>query len=205
MSTSVFSTLSGVLTGKHPELGILCRETGEVLTPSSGTRKAHWTFGSKHGKGYRQVCIARKKYLIHRLIAETFLGEIPEGYEIDHKSRVRDDNRLENIRIVTSHENHINTRAHDRVEARGGTHCYEDRDRYKRESDALYRSENKNKIRECHARYYTENKEKVCEKNALYRQTHRKVLFADGKEHWVTNEQALKLQKLPVKERIYGK
>jgi hypothetical protein len=39
--------------------------------------------------------------LVHRTLAQTFIGEIPEGYEVNHKNHVRDDNRLENLEIVT--------------------------------------------------------------------------------------------------------
>ena len=63
----------------------------------------------KSNKGYVQL---RTKYStttkFHRLIWETFVGEIPEGYEIDHINTVRDDNRLENLRCVTPKENSNN-------------------------------------------------------------------------------------------------
>lgn len=39
--------------------------------------------------------------MIHRIIWEAFKGKIPEGYEIDHINTVRNDNRLENLRLVT--------------------------------------------------------------------------------------------------------
>jgi len=43
--------------------------------------------------------------LLHRLIWETFNGEIPENMCIDHINTIRDDNRLENLRVVTRQEN----------------------------------------------------------------------------------------------------
>lgn len=46
-----------------------------------------------------------KHITLHRLIWETFKGEIPNGYEIDHINRNRQDNRLENLRCVTHKEN----------------------------------------------------------------------------------------------------
>lgn len=42
---------------------------------------------------------------LHRLVWETFVGEIHEGYEIDHINTIRDDNRIENLRCVTHKEN----------------------------------------------------------------------------------------------------
>ena len=41
----------------------------------------------------------------HRVIWVYFNGKIPEGYEIDHINTVTDDNRLENLRLVTHKEN----------------------------------------------------------------------------------------------------
>lgn len=44
----------------------------------------------------------------HRFIWEAFNGEIPEGMEIDHINTNRSDNRLENLRLVSSSENKRN-------------------------------------------------------------------------------------------------
>lgn len=49
-----------------------------------------------------------KTVLVHRLVYETFIGSIPEGYVIDHINTIRDDNRLENLRCVTPKENNNN-------------------------------------------------------------------------------------------------
>lgn len=43
--------------------------------------------------------------LVHRLVWETFMGEIPNGMVIDHINTIRDDNRLDNLRCVTQKEN----------------------------------------------------------------------------------------------------
>lgn len=42
---------------------------------------------------------------VHRVLWETMVGEVPEGYELDHINAVRTDNRLENLRCVTHKEN----------------------------------------------------------------------------------------------------
>ena len=41
-----------------------------------------------------------KKYL-HILIYETFVGPIPEGYDIHHKNHNPSDNRLENLELLS--------------------------------------------------------------------------------------------------------
>lgn len=65
--------------------------------------------------GYKRCGDSKYRlFYIHRGIYETFVGEIPSGYEIDHINTVRDDNRLENLRVVTHTENNRNplTRKH---------------------------------------------------------------------------------------------
>jgi hypothetical protein len=42
---------------------------------------------------------------VHRIIYETFIGEIPDGYEIDHVDTHKDNNSLDNLKLVTHTEN----------------------------------------------------------------------------------------------------
>ena len=42
---------------------------------------------------------------VHRVVFEAFVGKIKNGYEIDHISGDKHDNRLENLRMVTRSEN----------------------------------------------------------------------------------------------------
>lgn len=61
--------------------------------------------------GYLRVNVSKpkkKKVFVHRLVYETFVGEIPSGYEIDHINTIRTDNSLENLRLVTHKENSNN-------------------------------------------------------------------------------------------------
>ena len=65
-------------------------------------------------KGYIKVNTKIGSKLTHRLVYETFVGEIPPGYELDHINTIRNDNRLENLKCVTHKENSNNhlTRKH---------------------------------------------------------------------------------------------
>jgi len=47
----------------------------------------------------------RKRFYVHRLVVMAFLGDIPEGYVVNHKNHIRNDNRLENLEIITQYEN----------------------------------------------------------------------------------------------------
>jgi len=75
--------------------------------------------------GYKQHHGPNGNFCIHRAIYETFVGEIPEGYEIDHINTIRDDNRVENLRAVTKKENHNNplTRQHKSESKKGNRYA----------------------------------------------------------------------------------
>ena len=58
-------------------------------------------------KGQTIVCLRKnnRRYIVrvHKLIAETFLGEHP-GMDVRHKDKDRTNNRLDNLEWVTKHE-----------------------------------------------------------------------------------------------------
>lgn len=61
-------------------------------------------------KGYVRVTVRKTQYLVHRLIYVMKYGQIPDGMEIDHVDGNRSNNRIENLRLVTSRENSFNLR-----------------------------------------------------------------------------------------------
>lgn len=78
---------------------------GEVITLSN---KRHRKPQLING-GYYQLALYKNRkvkfYLIHRLVYETFKGEIPEGLEINHIDGNKSNNHLSNLEMVTAHEN----------------------------------------------------------------------------------------------------
>lgn len=50
----------------------------------------------------------KRKLMVHALIAQAFLGDKPDGYEIDHINSNRTDNRPCNLRYVTPEQNRAN-------------------------------------------------------------------------------------------------
>ena len=46
-----------------------------------------------------------KNVRVHRVIWQAFNGDIPDNYEVNHKNEIRDDNRLENLELLTHREN----------------------------------------------------------------------------------------------------
>lgn len=72
------------------------------------TQFAGTVAGCINGNGYREISIDGKKPKAHRLIWAYVNGDIPAGMQIDHINGIRDDNRLENLRLVTNAENRRN-------------------------------------------------------------------------------------------------
>jgi hypothetical protein len=66
--------------------------------------------GNINGDGYWQIGVNYSRYQAHRLAWLYMTGEWPIN-EIDHKNRVRDDNKWSNLREATSSQNHRNARA----------------------------------------------------------------------------------------------
>lgn len=61
--------------------------------------------GWKDELGYVYVRVNGKLIPAHRIIWEMHYGKIPEGMEIDHINHITDDNRIENLRLVTRKDN----------------------------------------------------------------------------------------------------
>lgn len=73
---------------------------------------------TKVGSGY--LMAGARLGSVHRLVWKAFNGEIPEGLEIDHINRVKDDNRLSNLRAVTRSDNQRNNhRLNSNMDVRG--------------------------------------------------------------------------------------
>lgn len=64
--------------------------------------------GTLHNKGYTQISLDGKHYLIHRLVAIAFILNPDNKSCIDHINSIKIDNRIDNIRWATGTENNQN-------------------------------------------------------------------------------------------------
>jgi hypothetical protein len=90
--------------------GYFVNESGDVYSEHSGKLKKLKGFDRL---GYKRVCLktpyGRKFKDIHRLVLETFVSNLNNKNCVDHINRIRNDNRVENLRWATSSENARNT------------------------------------------------------------------------------------------------
>lgn len=60
-------------------------------------------------KGYRRICLClngrRERFMVHRLVLMTFLDDFNPTLQINHINGIKDDNRLENLEMVTPGQN----------------------------------------------------------------------------------------------------
>lgn len=84
--------------------------------PNGGTRLTGGKILSQKTKanGYREVSLYIEpqkgvmKY-VHRLMYETFVGEIPNGYEINHIDGNKSNNKISNLELVTPSQNRLHS------------------------------------------------------------------------------------------------
>ena len=75
---------------------------GTITVISNTWRKKYVSLKSN---GYLQCTLFRKRFYIHRLVYEAWIGNIPNGYDIDHINGIKTDNRVSNLRAVPRSEN----------------------------------------------------------------------------------------------------
>ena len=64
--------------------------------------------GTRYAKGYRRVYFDGKTHGVHRVIWQMFNGDIPDGMQVDHIDGNPENNKIENLRLVTSQQNAMN-------------------------------------------------------------------------------------------------
>lgn len=140
---------------KHPTLPIYGSEDGRVFNPNVGTP----TFGRQNSHGYMVVWCQNTLKQVHRLIAEIFIENPDSKPTVDHINRVRNDNRVENLRWATHHEQRENSSQVIERADYGVRSCENKKQYNNAEAKAWY--QNHKEYRKAYMRnYYLTHKEK---------------------------------------------
>jgi len=95
--------LNGQPLKDHPKY--LALPTGQIY--SLKTKRILRPFLTKRGYEVVSICAAGKatKYLVHRLIAESFIPEVDQNKWVNHKDGVKTNNKPENLEWMTPAQN----------------------------------------------------------------------------------------------------
>lgn len=77
------------------------KNTNRILKPQMNKKTKYHIISLYKNK-------VNKCFNIHTLVMRAFHGDPPEKHQVDHINRIKTDNRLENLRYVTSSENNLN-------------------------------------------------------------------------------------------------
>lgn len=84
---------------------------GKLLWNSHrGSKKCKGESAGYNNKGYLVVRVREygRSFMVHRLIWVYHNGDIQKGLEIDHINGIKNDNRIENLRLATRQQNNQN-------------------------------------------------------------------------------------------------
>lgn len=83
------------------------------LTPAIGTKVGLILKGFVTKNGYKKISLAvdKKRYqrFVHRLVAEAFLGPIPDGHTVHHHDHDKQNNRATNLEYLPRLQNQHRT------------------------------------------------------------------------------------------------
>ncbi|WEL95464.1 HNH endonuclease [Escherichia virus ECH1] len=80
----------------------------KISTSNISRKKIGDVAGNQMNDGYIMVQALNKRMLAHRVVWEMHNGSITNGMHIDHLNHIRNDNRIENLRLVSRTENNRN-------------------------------------------------------------------------------------------------
>lgn len=99
---------------KHPHLPIYLDTCGNLYKEDKTLKNISQT------DRYKMVRVGDKTFSVHRLVVETFIGEIPKNKCVNHKDGDKYNNSLSNLEVVTYSENVIHAYENNLAEGRKG-------------------------------------------------------------------------------------
>lgn len=104
-------------------------ENGTILRNVKSKKQIKIKLDFHHSeKGYYTAFVNIKgkvhRVTIHKVVAECWLGDIPDGYEVDHKDRNSHNNHYTNLRYVTHSEQMLNRELGEHIIAQTTENCF---------------------------------------------------------------------------------
>lgn len=90
---------------RYKETDIYVSKLGEIykVTPEKDIKKS---VVRRKETGMCRVWVGKRYLSFPKIVWETFKGDIPNGYVIDHKNKMKLDNRLTNLECISEKELH---------------------------------------------------------------------------------------------------
>lgn len=92
----------------HYDGNNLWRKRRDDMSNQYNSRNAGKMVGTPDKHGYLLVSFNNRYRKVHRIIWEMHKGPIPDGMEIDHINHIKDDNRIENLRLASRSDQAMN-------------------------------------------------------------------------------------------------
>tara|TARA_R110000796_G_scaffold4493_5_gene17431 strand:- start:3442 stop:3972 length:531 start_codon:yes stop_codon:yes gene_type:complete len=85
------------------DIEVTVHSDGSISKPNNNfkDKRIQRTFGYENGRGYKQVGIGNKMFLMHRLIAKALLLDFLDYLEVDHIDGDKANNNANNLRMAT--------------------------------------------------------------------------------------------------------
>ena len=124
-----FSKIADIIRPNHYKIGDFIMEPIEVIhgllinlnglvkrlylnKSANKSTTLDWTNGIRNYQGYRVIIFNGKRVLIHRLMAKAFINGFTDKSIVDHIDGNRENNNINNLRLVTARENGQNQKCH---------------------------------------------------------------------------------------------
>lgn len=84
-----------------------CSDLGRIRSKSNHNNHIGWRYlkARPTPRGYLIVCLFKDRQrnwmTVHRIVFKTFIGNIPNGFTINHKNGIKIDNKLSNLESAT--------------------------------------------------------------------------------------------------------